>query len=158
MYFCIKQISKMEKVDFTIAILSNKTPEVIYQTLLDVRSWWWGLYGVEFTGNSENADDVFTIKAGDGAHYSEHKLVELIPGKKIVWLVTEANLAFLENKKEWVGTKLIFEISEKGERSEVKFIHEGLTPASECYDSCAPTWTQYLQTKLFPLLNDKRDS
>lgn len=145
----------MEKTDFTVTLSSIKTPTGIYQTLLNVRSWWSGLYDEEFIGNSEKINDVFTFKAGGGAHYTEQKLVELMPNKKIVWLITKANLTFLENTKEWVGTKLIFEISEKGEKNEVKFIHEGLNYTSECYDSCAPAWTQYLQTRLFPLLNDK---
>lgn len=143
----------MENKDFTIMISSTKTAKEIYQTLLNVRLWWSGLYVETFSGKSEKINDVFTFKAGDGAHFSEQKLVELRPNQRIVWLVTDAKLTFLDNPEEWVGTKLIFEISEKGELTEVKFTHEGLNPTSECFDSCAPAWTQYIQTKLSPLLN-----
>lgn len=92
--------------------------------------------------------DEFIFKAGDGVHYSKQKLVELVPNKKIAWLVTDSELSFLQQKDEWTGTKLIFEISTTGVNTQVKFTHEGLTPTSECYDACAPAWTQYIQNKL----------
>ncbi len=142
----------MDKPDYSFTILSDKSPEVIYQILLNVRAWWSGLYEESFTGQTEKLNDVFSFKAGGGAHYTEQKLVELVANKKIVWLVTAANLTFLENTAEWVGTQLIFEISEAGDKNEVKFTHQGLLPTSECYDNCAPAWTQYMQTKLLPLL------
>lgn len=142
----------MANSDFTVSFRSKKAPEEIFQILLNVRGWWSGLYGEEFSGNSEKINDVFTFKAGDGAHYTEQKLIELIPNKRIEWLVTDSKLTFLENTKEWDGTKLIFELAQQHGKTEVKFIHEGLTPQSECYDNCAPAWSQYMQTKLAPLL------
>ncbi|WP_425476370.1 hypothetical protein [Paraflavitalea speifideaquila] len=48
---------------------------------------------------------------------------------------------------------MIFDITEKGGKTQLVFTHEGLTPEVECYDSCAPAWTQYLQNKLLPLIN-----
>jgi hypothetical protein len=145
----------MAKSNFTVTVSSKKTPAEIFQILLNVRSWWSGLYGEEFTGSSAKAGDVFTFKAGNGAHYTVQKLIELIPDKKVVWLVTESDLTFLEKTDEWTGTKLIFEITQAGGNTEVKFIHKGLTTQSECYDNCAPAWTQYIQTRLSPLLNDQ---
>ena len=144
----------MEKSDFTLTLISKKTPAEIFQTLLNVRSWWSGLFGEEFTGSSEKTGDVFTFKAGNGAHYTEQKMIELIPEKRIVWLVTESALTFLDKMDEWTGTKLIFELAQQDENTEVKFIHEGLTTQSECYQNCATAWKQYMLTRLFPLLND----
>ena len=143
----------MENEDYTVSLSSDKSPSEVYQILLNVRLWWSGLYGETFSGSSENLNDVFTFYAGDGAHFSEQKLVELSPNQRIVWLVTDANLTFLENTAEWVGTKLIFEIIEHGHETEVVFTHEGLRPTSECFKFCAPAWTQYMQTKLSTLLN-----
>jgi hypothetical protein len=144
----------MEKSDFTLTLISKKTPSEVFQTLLNVRSWWSGLYEEEFTGSSEKAGDVFTFKAGNGVHYTEQKLIELTLDKRIVWLVTKSALTFLDKMDEWTGTKLIFEIAHHDENTEVKFIHEGLTTQSECYENCAPAWTQYMLTRLSPLLND----
>lgn len=138
---------------FTITINSNKSAHEIFDTILDVRSWWSGLFGEEFTGSAESVGDVFTFKAGEGAHYTEQKLIELIPGKKIVWLVIESRLTFLEKVDEWKGTKLIFDLDNQADGVKVKVTHEGLTVHSECYGNCAPAWTQYILTKLVPLLN-----
>jgi hypothetical protein len=74
--------------------------------------------------------------------------VELVPDKKIVWLVTHSALTFIEKQDEWQGTKLIFEIAAKGNKTQLRFTHEGLVPEIECYDSCSSAWTQYLQEKL----------
>ena len=38
-------------------------------------------------------------------------------------------------------------------KTQLVFTHEGLTPEIECYESCAPSWSQYLHTKLLPLIN-----
>ena len=151
-----KKLDTMTNSDFTITITINskKSAQEIFDTILDVRSWWSGLFGEEFTGSSESVGDVFTFTAGEGAHYTEQQLVELIPEKKIVWLVTESRLTFLEKVDEWKGSKLIFELDKQTEGVQVKFTHEGLTVQSECYDNCAPAWTQYILTKLEPLLKN----
>jgi hypothetical protein len=70
-----------------------------------------------------------------------------------VWLITEGELTFIEKTDEWVGTKVIFEISERNGKTQLVFTHEGLTPEVECYDSCAPAWSMYLQDKLLPLIS-----
>ena len=70
----------------------------------------------------------------------------------VVWLITESVLSFIDNRDEWIGTKVIFDISKKDGKTQLTFTHEGLTPEIECYDSCAPAWTQYVQNKLLPLI------
>ena len=67
-------------------------------------------------------------------------------------MVTDSELSFLKNTKEWIGTRIVFEISKKGSQTQLTFTHEGLVPEIECYDSCAPAWSQYLQNKLLPLI------
>jgi len=57
-----------------------------------------------------------------------------VPGKKIVWLVTESKLSFLKNTNEWKGTKICFEIEQLMDQTKVTFIHEGLVPNIECFD------------------------
>ena len=95
---------------------------------------------------------MYKRQAGDGLHSTKHKLIEVIPDKKVVWLTTYCKLDFIEHKDEWTATKIIFEISTNGNSTELKFTHEGLTPTVECYDACAPAWTQYLENKLKPLI------
>ena len=136
-----KQTSK----DYTFRLESSDTSKNIFDTLLNVRSWWIGLYSETIKGDTKKLNDEFTFSAGNGVHYSKQKLVELIPDKKIVWLVTDSNLNFLEKPSEWTGTKICFEISEKGNKSQITFTHQGLVPKIECFNSCSSAWTQYLE-------------
>jgi hypothetical protein len=59
--------------------------------------------------------------------------------------VTESNLSFVETTDEWSGTRISFEISKEADKTKVVFTHIGLVPEFECYDSCAPAWTEYVQ-------------
>jgi len=92
------------------------------------------------------------LLAGGDAHYTKQKLVELVPNKKLVWLVTEARLTFVDKTDEWNGTKLSFEISQEPGKTKIVFTHIGLVPEFECYDSCAPAWTQYIQERLVDVI------
>ncbi len=138
-------MSKQNLKDYTFSLESSDTPKNVFETLLNVRNWWTGLYSETIEGNTNKLNDEFTFRAGGGAHYSKQRLVELIPGKKIVWLVTDSNLDFLERPNEWTGTKICFEISKQGNKSQITFTHQGLVPKIECYKGCAGAWTQYLE-------------
>ena len=142
----------MSNQNFNVTLLVDQTPEEVFNAVTNVRKWWSGYYSEEIEGSTEKFNDEFSFRAGGGAHFSKQKLVEVIPNKKIVWLVTDSELSFVENKNEWIGTKIIFEISKKESKTQLTFTHEGLVPEFECYDSCSPAWTQYLQNKLLPLI------
>lgn len=143
----------MKTLDFTLTLLTDQPLQEVFQAITKVRSWWSGYYSEEFKGNAEQLNDEFSFRAGDGAHYSKQKIVEVIPNKKVVWLITESELSFLEKTDEWTGTKVIFEISKEGDKTQLVFTHQGLTPEAECYESCAPAWTQYVQNKLLPIIS-----
>lgn len=135
----------MKNQDFATSFLVDQTPEEVFNAITNVRGWWSGLYSEQIEGNSNKPDDEFTFRAGGGAHYSKQKLVEIIPGKKVVWLVTDSNLNFLTKKDEWTGTKLCFEIAKQGTKTQVSFRHQGLVPQIECYNDCSAAWSQYLE-------------
>ncbi len=139
--------------NFTQTLTISQTPQKVFEVILKVRKWWTGYHGETFTGMTEKLNDEFTFHAGNGAHYSKQKIVEIIPNQKLVWQITDSKLSFLEKTDEWIGTKVIFEISTQADRTTLTFTHEGLTPEVECYNSCAPAWTEYLQNKLLPLLS-----
>jgi len=135
----------MKKKNFAYSFKSSKTPEDIFQLLLNIEQWWFGLYEETIKGKSHKLNDEFSFKAGGGVHYSKQKLIELTPNKRIVWLVTDSKLNFLSNPSEWINTKICFDISDEDDRTMVTFTHDGLIPQIECYDSCSAAWSSYLE-------------
>lgn len=110
--------------NFTYNFSTEKPQNEVFKFLLDATNWWVGFHEEIITGNSQEVGGEFSFFAGGGMHITKQKLVELILDKKIVWLVTESNLSFLNHTEEWKGTKLIFEI-QKGLDGEtkIKFTH-----------------------------------
>jgi hypothetical protein len=143
----------MKTKDFTLTLPSNQTPEEVFKAVNNVRAWWSGYHAEEITGDTEKLNDEFSFRAGEGVHFTKHKLIEVIPNKKVVWLTTHSDLSFTAKRDEWTGTKVIFEISQNDNETQLRFTHEGLTSNIECYDDCVPAWTAYLQHKLLPLIN-----
>lgn len=139
----------MEKQDYTISIAVNATAQQTFNGINSITKWW----TEDMQGSSAKLDDVFTVRFGD-IHYSEQKLVEVVPGKKLVWLVTGSRLNFLKDKQEWTNTKISFEIVSQNSETNIHFMHIGLTPAVECYNVCIKGWDQYIKGSLFKLLTE----
>jgi len=137
----------MDNQSYTTSFVVDQTPEEVFDAVTNVRGWW--SEGIK--GNTAQQDDEFTFEVPD-VHYSKQKLVEVIPDKRVVWLVTEATMTFLKQQDEWVGTKVIFDISKEGEKTKLTFTHEGLVPPIECYKFCMPAWKQYVEDSLFKLV------
>lgn len=136
----------MKVAHYEYNFLTRKSAHAVFNLLLEVNKWWVGFYEETITGSSQKIGDQFSFHAGGGMHITKQKLVELIPNKKIVWLVTESNLSFLNNTDEWKDTKLIFDLQQNLEgETKVQFTHEGLVPQIECYDQCTSAWSQYLK-------------
>lgn len=134
----------MKNESYTYRLKTTKTPNEVFDLLLHIDQWWSGLYEENIAGNSKKLNDEFSFHAGGGVHYSKQKLVELVPGKRVAWLVTDSKLTFLHNPSEWNGTKLCFDIASDQNKTEVTFTHDGLAPEFECYNSCSGAWNGYL--------------
>lgn len=135
----------MKKENFVYSFNSSETPEAIFALLLDIEQWWSGLFEETIKGKSHSLNDEFSFEAGSGVHYSKQKLIELIPNKKIVWVVTDSKLNFLNDPSEWTNTKICFDISQEKDKTRVTFTHDGLTPQIECYNNCSVAWMGYLK-------------
>jgi len=61
-------------------------------------------------------------------------------------------LSFVEDKTEWNGTKVIFDISQKDGKTEVRFTHQGLSSKQECFDACNDAWGSYIRGSLKNLI------
>jgi hypothetical protein len=138
----------MKKEDYHEIITVNATAEEAFKCINNVSKWW----TENIEGRSEKLNDEFTVTFGD-VHVSKQKLVEFIPDKKVVWLVTDSKLNFVKDKQEWTNTKISFEISSHNNKTQINFTHFGLVPDYECFQDCSNAWRQYLQQSLLSLIN-----
>jgi Activator of Hsp90 ATPase homolog 1-like protein len=137
----------MTVTDYTTTILVDQTPKEVFNAINNVRGWWQG----EIEGSTDKLNDEFTYRMEE-FHFSKQKLIEVIPDKKVVWLVTESRLNFIKKKSEWTGTKISFEISKEQNKTQVHFTHMGLVPEIECYGGCSSAWSQLIEQSLFSLI------
>jgi hypothetical protein len=137
----------MPSQNFATSFTVDRAPEEVFAAITNVRGWWSG----EIEGGTDKLGDEFTYRFKD-IHYSKQRITEFIPGKKVVWLVLDSNLSFVEDKTEWNGTKITFEVSKKGKEAEVRFTHVGLVPDHECYGACSNAWSFYVNGSLRKLI------
>ena len=139
----------MNEQNYTTTIIVDQTASEVCAAINNARTWWTGKPGV--TGSTDKLGDEFTYRYGD-VHRSTHKITELVKDKKIVWHTVEAQLNFVPNKSEWTGTDIVFEITKKGDQTEVRFTHVGLVPAIQCYGDCSGAWDYYINECLKGLI------
>jgi len=137
----------MKTSDFTATILVDQNPDAAFNAITNISGWW----SENIEGNTDKLNDEFTYHYKD-IHYCKLKLIERVPDQKLVWLVLDNYFKFTEDKSEWIGTKLVFDILQKGNQTAIKFTHEGLVPQYECYEICRKAWTNYVQDSLSSLI------
>jgi hypothetical protein len=137
----------MSAVDFSSTILVDNSAKQVFIAINDVRGWWQR----EIEGNTDKLNEEFSYRMED-IHFSKQKVIELVPNEKVVWLVTDSKLNFTKNKSEWTGTKIVFEISEHNNQTQVSFTHLGLVQSMECYGGCSSGWSLLIQKSLLSLI------
>jgi len=143
----------MGNKDFTSSISANISATEAIKRISNVPGWW----GVTVTGTSEKQNDTFTVKM-TGDSFFNFTVEELIPGKRVVWLVTDCYMPWYSDKTGWTNTRLIFDVTEKNGATESNFKHEGLTPDVECYKDCESGWTHWIGTSLLSYLTTGKGS
>lgn len=137
----------MGSSNFTCTITVDNSPAEAFKAINNVRGWWQGV----IEGSTNQLNDEFSYRMLE-FHFSKQKVVEMIPNEKVVWLVTESQLNFVNTKDEWTGTKIIFEISEINNQTQIRLTHEGLVPQFECYNGCSGGWTSLIKKSLYSLI------
>jgi hypothetical protein len=137
----------MTSQNFATTFVVDQTPDEAFAAITNVRGWWSG----EIEGRTDARGEEFTYRYED-IHYTKQRITELVPGRTVVWQIVESQLNFTEDPHEWTGTEVVFDVARKGDQTEVRFSHVGLTPESECYDQCTNAWGYYINTSLRGLI------
>ena len=135
--------------DYNCTFTVSNSAEEIFDAISRVNEWW--ITNTE--GSSKKLNDVFIIRF-DETSFVTFKIVEMIPNKKVVWLVTDCYLPWFNDKKEWNNTKLGFEISKTETGTQMSMIHVGLSPKVECYEMCVKGWNFYAGESLRKLITE----
>ncbi len=139
----MSQAKQKDSRHYSVSIKVDQPPQDVYRSINNVRGWWIG----DIEGESDKVGDEFIYRYKD-FHITTQKLVELVPGQKIVWTVTQSKINFVQNKDEWKDTQIVFELSVEGGGTRINFTHVGLTPAIECYGGCSGGWDFYILKSL----------
>jgi hypothetical protein len=133
--------------NLTLAFTTDRTAEEAFAAITNVRGWWSG----EIEGRTDEPGATFTYRYTD-IHRSTQQITELVPGRRVAWHVTDSYLGFVEDKAEWTGTDITFDVTPTDSGSEVRFTHVGLAPDVECFDSCSNAWGFYITGSLRNLI------
>jgi hypothetical protein len=140
----------MTQQNFHCSITADVTAPEAFNNICHVSEWWTKSY----VGSSQKTGDTFSVRFGETVVSFE--IIEVVPDKKIVWQVTDCYLHWLKDKKEWKGTKLLWEISNENNMTQVSMTHIGLVPQIECYQNCEEGWNFFVTESLFKLLTEHK--
>lgn len=115
---------------------------IVYKALThDIARWW----SEDFEGSGKTHGGTFTVRFG-GNIYKVFAVEALETDTRVVWLVTDSviDIPELQNRTEWVGTRIIWSIQADGLATLLNLVHEGLTPEVECYHICQAGWAQFV--------------
>ena len=132
----------MKTQDYIAAIVVNASPGAVFSAINNVAAWW----AEDITGVTDQLNNVFTVHFGET--FVDFKIVQLVPGKKIEWQVTDCYLPWLQDKNEWTNTRVVFDIVAVNNATKLAFTHIGLVPGIECYNGCVKGWDQYFKDSL----------
>lgn len=128
--------------EFTAAVPAAKAFDGISQ----VSNWW----ATHIEGQTKGLGSIFTVRFGET--FVTFTITDYQPNTKIVWTVTDCFLHWQNDKTEWTGTKLVWELTDHGKLTEVAFTHVGLRPEVECFDMCVKGWDGHVSGSLYKLL------
>jgi uncharacterized protein YndB with AHSA1/START domain len=105
-------------------------------TVEGVAGWW----TKETTGVSKSGESVeirFLSPSGKEIGSMKMSVMELDPNKKVHW-------RFTSGPAEWVGTDVIFNLSQDGDYTIVLFAHKNWQEAGEFTSHCSMKWATFM--------------
>ncbi len=100
-------------------------------TTIEGLSAWW----TTDTHGQSKQGGVLRFRFGDGGF--DMKVLELDPGKRVLWQV-------VEGPAEWIGTKISFDLDQHGDWTIILFKHQGWQQPVEFMHHCSTKWAVFL--------------
>jgi len=136
---------------YTTTFTVDRPAQAVFDAILDVRGWW----SEDVVGVTDEVGSEFRHHYQD-VHRCTVRVSDLVPGRKVSWLVLDNFFSFVEDQSEWQGTEIVFDLAETLAGTEVRFTHVGLAPQLECYDVCSDAWAGYIHRSLPDLITTGR--
>lgn len=137
----------LQEKSYTTVLLLSQTPDEVFDAINNVSEWW--SESIEGTTNKLNAEFLQYYR---DIHIAKMKIVDFVPGQSITWHVLDSHFSFTKVENEWKNTRIHFDISRKGNKTQLLFMHEGLVPQYECYDVCHDAWGDLIKISLRNLI------
>src|SRR6476661_1327505 len=102
--------------NYTATILVAQSPEEAFTAIQNFRGWW----SEDIEGNTDVLNETFFYHFKD-IHLCKIKLIEKEPNRKLVYKVLDNEFSFIDDKSEWVNSKLIFDITVEGSKTQITF-------------------------------------
>ena len=145
----------MSQQSYSTVVVVEATPEAAFTAINDVRGWW----SEDLEGGTDTIGAAFDFRGnheGVNVHRARIEVTELVPGERVAWHVLENHFTFTEDQEEWTGTDIVFELTPSAEGTQIRFRHDGLVAAYECYDVCSNAWAHFLHDSLRGLIETGR--
>lgn len=134
--------------DIQVTIAVSATAEQAFDAICRVSDWW----ASDLDGETTGLDSEFKVCFGET--WVNFRITQFEPGRVVAWYVSDSNLPWLNDKTEWTGTTVRFEIANKGSDTSITLTHVGLHPGVECYENCNLGWNFYVGQSLSKLIAD----
>src|ERR1700759_2900628 len=136
--------------DYHANIDVHCSAQLAFDAISRVSAWW----TENTSGSTLNLNDEFNVRFGET--YSTFKIIEAIPARKLVWQVLDCNLHWMNDKKEWKDTKILWQITGSGNSARISMTHIGLNAGIECFEDCIKGWNHYVSVSLYKLIEEGR--
>jgi uncharacterized protein YndB with AHSA1/START domain len=132
-------------VDILHRVGINASPRDVYNALttLDGLSSWW----TSDTQGRPEIGGVIKFRFGDRGFF-DMKVLELEPEKRVMWEV-------VDGPKEWIGTKVIWDLSPEGAGTTIRFKQQGWREPVDFMHHCSTKWASSLFSLKAQLENGK---
>lgn len=115
--------------------VQSPSSDGVYEALttIDGLSGWWA----SDTTGATDVDGEIAFRFGPGG--IDMKVLELVPGKRVVWEV-------VGGPEEWIGTEVSFDLRQEDGWTQIYFQHRGWREPVDFMYHCSTKWATFLMS------------